>query len=51
MFRSKYIKITGIVVLLFVLSGIGFYFFSHKNNIQNEQVANENIIQETTVKE
>lgn len=51
MFRSKYMKIIAIVFGLLILSGIGFYFFSQKNNIQNEPVANENIIQKTTVKE
>lgn len=51
MFRSKYVKITGLVVGLLVLSGVGYYFFNQKNNIQTEQVANDNVIQETTVKE
>ena len=51
MFRSKYMKITAIILGLLVLSGIVFYFFSQRNNIQNEQIANDNIIQETTVKE
>ncbi len=51
MSRSKYMKITAIILGLLVLSGIGFYVFSHKDNVQTEQVANENVIQETTVKE
>ena len=50
MSRSKYMKITAIILGLLVLSGIGFYVFSHKDNIQNEQIANDNIIQETTIK-
>ncbi len=50
MFHSKYIKITCLVIGLLVLSSIGFYIFSQKNNIQTEQVANDNVIQETTVK-
>ena len=51
MLRSKYMKITAIILGLLVLSGIGFYVFSHKNNVQTEQVASENVIQETTLKE
>ena len=51
MFRSKYLKITGIALGLLVLSCIGFYVFSQTNNIQTEQVANDNVILETTVKE
>ena len=51
MFRSKYMKITCLVLGLLVLSGIGFYVFRHKDNVQTEQVANENVIRETTVKE
>ena len=51
MFRSKYMKIIAIVFGLLVLSCIGFYVFSHKNSIQTEQVANDNTIQKTTVKE
>ncbi|MBR6126166.1 hypothetical protein IKQ21_00615 [bacterium] len=51
MSRSKYIKIIAIILGLLVLSGIGFYVFNHKNNIEFEQVANDNAIQETTVKE
>ena len=39
MFRSKYLKITGIALGLLVLSCIGFYVFSQTNNIQTEQVA------------
>ena len=50
MSRSKYVKITGLVIGLLILSGIGFYIFSQKNNIQTKQVANDNVIQETTVK-
>ena len=51
MSRSKYMKIIAIILGLLVLSGIGFYVFSHKDNVQTEQVANKNVIQETTVKE
>ena len=51
MIHSKYTKIIGLVFGVLVLSGAGFYFFSQKNNIQTEQVANDNVIQETTVKE
>ena len=43
-------KITAIILGLLVLSGIGFYVFSQKNNIKNEQIVNDNIIQETNVK-
>ena len=50
MSRSKYMKITAIILGLLVLSGIGFYVFSHKNKIETEQVAIENVIEETTVK-
>lgn len=51
MFRSKYMKIIAIVFGLLVLSGIGFYVFNQKNNTNTEQVASDNVIQETTVKE
>ena len=50
MFRSKYMKIISIIIGLLVLSGVGFYLFSHKNNIETKQVVNDNVIQETTVK-
>lgn len=44
-------KIIAIVFGLLVLSGIGFYVFNQKNNTNTEQVASDNVIQETTVKE
>ena len=51
MFNSRYIKIIGLIFGLLVLSGIGFYVFSQKNNIHIEQAASDNVIQETTVEE
>ena len=51
MFYSKYIKIITITLLLFVLSGISFYFFNQKNNIQAKQIANNDIaVKENIVK-
>ena len=50
MSRSKYMKITAIILGLLILSGVGFYVFSHKNKIETEQVAIENVIEEATVK-
>ena len=43
-------KITAIILGLLILSGVCFYVFSHKNKIETEQVAIENVIEETTVK-
>ena len=49
MFHLKFIKITGLIVGLLVLSGISFCVFNQKNSIQTEQVDNDNIVQETSV--
>ena len=58
MIRSKYIKITGLILGLIVLFGVGYCVFniqrnnvSSSKNVQSEQISKKNIVQEMQVKE
>jgi len=59
MFQSKYVKIVClIIIVVIVLSGIGFSFLKHKSHkdissdvVQSEQADNNNLTQNTTIKE
>ena len=50
MFKSRYIKIIGLIIGIIILSGIGFYIFSQKS-MQDEQQTVDNTIEEVSIKD